>query len=332
MLVLLIPGGSVFAAEDLLRETKNNFTPHPFIQPDLTNGAFTKSYPIAVPPGRNGIEPDLKLTYSSQAGRPDSIVGYGWSLNIPYIERLNKKGVDNLYNQDFAHTYFYSSLSGELLYSTTTSPLSSVLGFSFSAFPLSYVRFFSKIAFAQGLPAQDATSSDPLTAPLTGQSTSTTTATLVATSTTTDTTVATSSDPIPALTEGAPMGTTSVATLSVAIEPPPEPLTQTQSPASASPSPPTRFAEIDDNGIVKRVLVIDRASLDMGLWGDPKNWIPTSVDGSIKKNYAGKGYTYDKTSDAFVAPKPESEATFDTTTARWILTLPQVTSATSTPL
>ena len=29
---------------------------------------------------------------------PETFVGYGWSLSIPYIQRLNKTGTQNLYN------------------------------------------------------------------------------------------------------------------------------------------------------------------------------------------------------------------------------------------
>jgi len=42
--------------------------------------------------------------------------GYGWDIPIPYIVRMNKNGVDELYDSD---TYFYSSLSGQL--ATTSS-------------------------------------------------------------------------------------------------------------------------------------------------------------------------------------------------------------------
>lgn len=79
----------VFADDQLFRDTKENFSPHPYVQPDLSTGAFSYSRPVTVPPGRNGIQPDIKLTYNSSASRQDSITGYGWSLNIPYIERLN---------------------------------------------------------------------------------------------------------------------------------------------------------------------------------------------------------------------------------------------------
>jgi hypothetical protein len=71
------------------------------------------------------------------------------------------------------------------------------------------------------------------------------------------------------------------------------------------------FAQIDDNNIVQRVLVIDQAEVDTGNWGDPSKWIQTSYNtrGGIyfipntgtpdpdqskafRKNYAGIGFTW----------------------------------------
>ncbi len=84
---------------------------------DSVSGALIYDYPIVSSPGRNGLEPNLSLTYNSQVGEDGSIVGYGWALNIPYIERINRKGTDKLY----AENYFNSSLSGELVLISGTS-------------------------------------------------------------------------------------------------------------------------------------------------------------------------------------------------------------------
>lgn len=77
------------------------------------------------------------------------------------------------------------------------------------------------------------------------------------------------------------------------------------------------FAELDSNNVVLRVVVVanaDTASADgtekeyIGaafcekLFGG--NWKQTSFNGSIRKNYAGIGYTYDAQRDAFIAPQP----------------------------
>ncbi len=78
---------------------------------DTTTGALVYSYPIEVPSGRNGMAPKVSLYYNSQKNDNASIVGFGWDLDIPKIERVNKHGVNKLYDyQDFQ-----SSLSGELV-------------------------------------------------------------------------------------------------------------------------------------------------------------------------------------------------------------------------
>lgn len=84
------------------------------------------------------------------------------------------------------------------------------------------------------------------------------------------------------------------------------------------------FAEIDPNGgTVLRVLVVpneqehrgqDFLANDLGLGGV---WIQTSYNNNIRKNYAGIGYTYDATRDAFILPKCHDEATLDEATCQW---------------
>ncbi|MFA5933696.1 MAG: FG-GAP-like repeat-containing protein [Candidatus Paceibacterota bacterium] len=78
---------------------------------DQTTGALVYSYPIAIPSGRNGLQPDLGLTYNSQNMQEGSIFGSGWSVNIPQIERINRKGSEKLYTEN----YFSSSLDSELV-------------------------------------------------------------------------------------------------------------------------------------------------------------------------------------------------------------------------
>jgi hypothetical protein len=78
----------------------------------------------------------------------------------------------------------------------------------------------------------------------------------------------------------------------------------------------SHFAEIKD-GIVVRVIVADDLQwCESNLGG---TWLQTSYSGSIRKNYAGVGYTYDKTRDAFIAPEPEGNLGFDETTCQWIM-------------
>jgi len=87
---------------------------------DNNTGALNTTYPISIPPGRNGLQPDLDLVYNSQGTQQASIFGEGWSIGIPYIERLNKSGVENLYSTSTLN-YFTSSLDGELVSTTTVT-------------------------------------------------------------------------------------------------------------------------------------------------------------------------------------------------------------------
>ncbi|CAB4148598.1 hypothetical protein UFOVP537_12 [uncultured Caudovirales phage] len=70
------------------------------------------------------------------------------------------------------------------------------------------------------------------------------------------------------------------------------------------------FAEIDENNIVVRVLVVDDSlehrgadflANDLGLGG---RWIQTSYNNKIRKQFAGIGFTYDEVNDVFILPQP----------------------------
>lgn len=93
------------------------------------------------------------------------------------------------------------------------------------------------------------------------------------------------------------------------------------------------FAELDSNNTVLRVLVVDNMMLKdeqgneqeqlgieflKSLFGHETVWMQTSYNGNFRKNYAGIGYTYDQTRDAFINPKPEGEGwILDEETCRW---------------
>lgn len=87
----------------------------------------------------------------------------------------------------------------------------------------------------------------------------------------------------------------------------------------------SHWAEIDNTNTVIRVLVGDNndPAGDEGYQWLIDNlggtWIKTSYNGKIRKNYAGIGYTYDATRDAFIAPKPDNAIGFDEETCRWII-------------
>ncbi len=55
---------------------------------DLWPGAGTYSYPIDVPPGRNGVQPSISLNYNSLlTNQRPTILGTAWTLNGNYIQR-----------------------------------------------------------------------------------------------------------------------------------------------------------------------------------------------------------------------------------------------------
>lgn len=81
-------------------------------------------------------------------------------------------------------------------------------------------------------------------------------------------------------------------------------------------------AELNENNIVLRVCVIDDNIQDIETWCSEffgGTWKATDTDGTIRKNYAGKGYTYDSQRDAFIPPRPpEGEWVLDEETCWWI--------------
>ncbi len=85
---------------------------------DNFSGALTQRIKLDIPPGRNGLQPDLALEYNSQ-NTEDGIVGYGWRVSIPYIQRLNKTGSQAIYNIPT----FTSSLEGELATTSASTTL-----------------------------------------------------------------------------------------------------------------------------------------------------------------------------------------------------------------
>ena len=87
------------------------------------------------------------------------------------------------------------------------------------------------------------------------------------------------------------------------------------------------FAQIDENNIVTRVLVIEQDVVDTGLFGEPSSFVQTSYNTQggvhklggtpLRKNYAGIGYTYDVERDAFISPKPFNSWILNEDTCLW---------------
>ncbi len=109
---------SAQSTTDTNRYNNSNFVYQKTALPEAnaSSGALSYSYPIVTPSGRAGIEPTLKISYNSSDNSNINIAGYGWDLNIPSIERVNRQGNLAMYTED----YFSSSFSGELA-STTES-------------------------------------------------------------------------------------------------------------------------------------------------------------------------------------------------------------------
>ena len=79
----------------------------------------------------------------------------------------------------------------------------------------------------------------------------------------------------------------------------------------------SHFAKINSSNIVTEVIVAEQDFINSGAVGDSFLWVQTSYNGNFRKNYAAVGYTYDKTKDAFIAPKPYPSWTLVEDTCQW---------------
>lgn len=90
------------------------------------------------------------------------------------------------------------------------------------------------------------------------------------------------------------------------------------------------FAEIGLNNTVMRVIVVSNEECKDQYGNESETigakfchdllsglWLQTSYNGSMRKNFAGIGYTYDSTRDAFIAPKPFASWVLNETTCKW---------------
>jgi len=100
------------------------------------------------------------------------------------------------------------------------------------------------------------------------------------------------------------------------------------------------FAELDENNVVVRVLVVNNDVLETkrvlttgevitedsqkgidhlnDLFPDSGTWLQTSYNSNIRKNYAGKGFQYDPDLDAFIPPKVYPSWVLDTDKCIWV--------------
>ena len=86
------------------------------------------------------------------------------------------------------------------------------------------------------------------------------------------------------------------------------------------------FAKVN-NGIVEQVIVAEPEFFTTFVDSSPGEWIQTSYNTyggthrnggtPLRKNYAGVGFTYDHTKDAFIPPKPFNSWVLDEQTCLW---------------
>jgi hypothetical protein len=89
------------------------------------------------------------------------------------------------------------------------------------------------------------------------------------------------------------------------------------------------FAQLDDQNIVMQVIVVANNELLLnGVESEDKGiafcesllggkWKQTSYNGNIRKNYAGIGYTFDESRNAFIPPQPYPSWTLIEETCQW---------------
>ena len=95
------------------------------------------------------------------------------------------------------------------------------------------------------------------------------------------------------------------------------------------------FAQLDENNMVTQVIVVNNNELlnENGQESEAKgisfcqslfggNWVQTSYNASIRKNYAGAGFYYDSQRNAFIPPKPFASWVLNEDTCRWDAPVP----------
>jgi len=100
------------------------------------------------------------------------------------------------------------------------------------------------------------------------------------------------------------------------------------------------FAQLDENNVVTQVIVVSNddcsdangtESESIGvafcqkLLGANTNWKQTSYNGNMRVRYAGIGYSYNESLDAFVPAQPFASWTLNNSTADWDAPITQPT-------
>jgi len=97
------------------------------------------------------------------------------------------------------------------------------------------------------------------------------------------------------------------------------------------------FVKLDENSIVIQGVVVNNAVFDdlpfpesepigvkflQDLYNDNAVWKQTSYNNNFRVRFAGLGYTYDTTLDAFIRPKPYPSWLLNITTTEWVAPVP----------
>jgi hypothetical protein len=96
----------------------------------------------------------------------------------------------------------------------------------------------------------------------------------------------------------------------------------------------SHFAKVV-NGIVTQVIVAEPEFFQTFVDSSPGDWIQTSYNTHggqhknggtpLRKNYAGIGYSYNQTKDAFIPPKPFASWTLNENSCLWEAPTPRPT-------
>jgi hypothetical protein len=98
------------------------------------------------------------------------------------------------------------------------------------------------------------------------------------------------------------------------------------------------FAQLNEENLVTQVIVVANQEIlnEQGQESEQKGidfctnllggtWKQTSYNGNIRKNFAGIGYKYDATLDAFIPPQPFASWTLNNEIAQWEAPVPYPT-------
>ena len=73
----------------------------------------------------------------------------------------------------------------------------------------------------------------------------------------------------------------------------------------------SHFAQINNDGIVQRVIVAEQDFINSGAVGDAFNWIQCSYNNYFRKQWPSPGFKWDHANQVFVRPQPYASWTLN---------------------